>query len=486
MKVSNIEILNIIDIINLPLEKKLLFLQWLNEGGDAAYTALKYDWPFWARPNQLQPPELGVEEVFIWFLMAGRGYGKTRTLAQWVDDKVKNGDYRNISLVGAAADEVRTIMIEGESGLLACSSPDFYPTYNPSKKQITWPNGALANIYYGTEPEKSRGAQSDLIWADEIAKWQYPQETFDNLLMGLRLGSNPLCGVSSTPKPTKFIKELTNRTNPETGKRNTIVTRGNTFDNLQNLAKPFINTIITKYKGTRLGRQELNAEILDDNPNALWKRDWLDRDRISKKVDCHRLVVSIDPPGTEPDKEKPEKEVTEAGIIVVGEGKALPGMMPPPGVEWEPGIMHYYVFADLSLEGSPEKWAKEAVSGYNKFGCGEIVAETNFGGAMVKSTIKNVDSNIKVYELHASRGKYIRAEPVSLLYEQGRVHHIGNFSFLEDELCEWVPGMKSPNRLDALVWGIIFLSDKSIYSEAPSVRKHDREKFKSVVRNLPT
>ncbi len=435
---------------------------------DDDFLLLRYDWNFWARENQLPPNELGTLGFFIWFIMAGRGYGKTRTLSEWVIDCVQNQNYRHVSLVGAASDEVRMIMIEGESGILECSPPWFYPKYEPSKKRITWPNGAVANIFYGTEPEKSRGAQSDLIWADEIAKWRYPQETLDNLLMGLRLGTNPLCGVSSTPKPTKFIKDLVKR--PEC-----ITVKGNTYDNMSNLAKPFIQTIIQKYKGTRLGRQEINAEILDDNPNALWNRTVIDDNRVTDRIDCVRLVVGIDPPGTEPDKDKPEKEVTECGIVVVGEGKALPGMD-------FPKARHFYVFDDLSMRGSPEKWAREAIGGLNKYKGDSLVPEKNFGGAMVKSTLRNVDPNVPIHEVHASRGKYLRAEPISALYEQGRVHHIGTFPELEDELCEWEPGKKSPNRLDALVWGITYLMGSDIHAPGPNIQKHKRPEFRSQIK----
>ena len=456
---------NVEDFKTLPLNERSVLLNNLT---DNEFLLLKYDWSFWARNNQLPPKELGTLGFFIWFIMAGRGYGKTRTLSEWVIDSVHNKGYRHVSLVGAASDEVRTIMIEGESGILACSPPWFYPRYEPSKKRIVWPNGAVANIYYGTEPEKSRGAQSDLIWADEIAKWRYPQETLDNLLLGLRLGTNPLCGVSSTPKPTKFIKELIKR--PEC-----VTVRGNTYENMSNLAKPFIQTIISKYKGTRLGRQEIQAEILDDNPNALWNRIIIDDNRVTDRIDCFRLVVGVDPPGTEPDKERPEKEVTECGIVVVGEGKALPGMN-------FPKLKHYYVFDDLSMRGSPDKWAREAVSGLNKYKGDSIVPEKNFGGAMVKSTLRNVDKDVSIHEVHASRGKYLRAEPVSALYEQGRVHHIGTFPELEDELCEWEPGKKSPNRLDALVWGITFLMGKDASAPGPNIQKHKRPEFRSQIK----
>lgn len=450
-----------------PVRKNLL-----NNLSDEDFLQLKFDWNFWAREKQREPEDLGQDGKFIWFVQAGRGFGKTRTFVEWILDKIENCGYRHISLVGAASDEVRTIMIEGESGILACSSPWFYPEYRPSKKQIIWPNGAVANIYYGTEPEKSRGAQSDLIWADEIAKWRYPQETFDNLLLGLRLGKNPLCGVSSTPKPTKFIKELSNR-------KDCIVVRGNTYENINNLARPFIQTIIQKYKGTRLGRQEIEAEILDDNPNALWKRSWIDRDRVHEEIDCPIVVVGVDPPGTEPDKEEPEKEVTECGIVVVGRGRALPGM------EWQK-VNHFYVFDDKSLQASPTGWAKEAISAYNKFRADCLVPEKNFGGAMVKSTIVNVDNKVSIRLVHASRGKYVRAEPVSALYEQGKVHHVGTFPELEDELCEWEPGKKSPNRLDALVWAITYLAGDDLYAPAPNVQKQKRAIFQSQVMKLPT
>lgn len=444
----------------------------LNDFSDEDFLKLKFDWSFWAREKQREPEDLGEEGKFIWFIQAGRGFGKTRTAVEWVIDKIHNHGYKHISLVGAASDEVRTIMIEGESGILACSPPWFYPEYRPSKKQIVWPNGSVANIYYGTEPEKSRGAQSDLIWMDEIAKWRYPQETFDNLLLGLRLGKNPLCLASSTPKPTKFIKELSQR-------RDCIVVRGNTYENINNLARPFIQTIIQKYKGTRLGRQEIEAEILDDNPNALWKRHWLDRDRIHEQVDCPVLVVGVDPPGTEPGKEDLEKEATECGIIVVGRGKPLPDM------EWQK-VQHYYVFDDKSLQASPTGWAKEAIAAYNKYKADCLIPEKNFGGAMVKSTITNVDNKVSIHLVHASRGKYVRAEPVSALYEQGKVHHIGTFPELEDELCEWEPGKKSPNRLDALVWAISYLAGDDLYAPAPNVQKHKAKKFRSRTMELPT
>lgn len=427
---------------------------------DSEYVSLRYDWNFWARPDQIQPPELEAEDFFIWMVQAGRGWGKTRVLAEWVIDKVQNHGYRYVSLVGAAADEVRNVMIEGESGLIECSPPWFFPDYEPSKKRLTWPNGAIANIFYGSEPDKSRGAQSDLVWMDEIAKWKYPEDTFDNVLFGTRLGSNPLVGVSSTPRPTKFIKELVARDD-------IIVTRGSTYDNVLNLAKPFISQIIKKYKGTRLGLQEIWAKILDDNPNALWKRGWIDRDRVTSFPKCRKIVIGMDPQGSA------DVEGSETGIIVAGVAK----------VDRED---HYYIFDDLTISGRPNAWAKQAISGYYKYAANFLIPEKNNGGDMVKETIRNADKKVPVREVWASRGKYTRAEPISLLAEQGYIHHVGNFPYLEDELCEWEPGDESPNRLDAYVWAVAYLSGNVLSTSAPSARsQRKRAKTRSKVRRLP-
>lgn len=387
---------------------------------------LIYDWSFWARPEQIAPEELFTTDKFIWLYLAGRGAGKTRSAAEFVIDCIKNRGYRYLSLIGASAPEVRTIMIEGESGLLNISPPDFMPTYEPSKKQIRWPNGAMGNIFYGTEPELSRGAQSDIVWMDEICKWQYPGDTFDNIMFGLRLGNNPLCCVTTTPKPIKVIKELLKNDD-------CVVTRGSTYDNQNNLAKSFIDTIIKKYEGTRLGRQELLAEILVDNPGALWKRSWIDRDRVSEHPDLEKIVVAIDPKAsTDAD--------SESGIIIAGKCKD-----------------HYYILADKSLDGAPHEWAGAAVKGYEQYKADRIVAEVNNGGDMVESTIRNISPSVPFSKVWASRGKVTRAEPISALAEQGRIHHVGFFPELEDQLCEFEQGMKSPDRLDALVWAITHL-----------------------------
>ncbi|HAJ79607.1 MAG TPA: ATP-binding protein [Fibrobacteres bacterium] len=391
--------------------------------------ALFYSWRLYARPEQVEPEGLGKNGKFIWLAKCGRGFGKTRMFSEWVIEKARWGGYKNISLVGAAADEVRMIQIEGESGILACSPRNYYPNYQPSKKELIWPNGAKAQIFYGTEPEKARGAQSDLIWGDELCKWKYPQETLDNLLMGLRLGKNPLCGISTTPKPTKTIRELVKRAD-------IIVTGGSTLDNAINLAGPFMQTIIAKYKGTRLEKQEIFAQILEDNPNALWHRDWIDNSRVASISDLDRIVVAIDPAASHD-----EEGSNETGIIVAGKRK-------------ENKVDHYYILDDVTIIGTPEQWANRAISAYNKWGADKIVAEKNNGGDMVESTLHNSDKTVPVKLVWASRGKITRAEPISLLYEQGRCHHVGTFEALEDQMCEYVPGDDSPDRMDALVWAI--------------------------------
>lgn len=427
------------DFRKLSNDEQIDLLQQLSE---KEAQALFYDWSFWARNDQLAPEGLGKMGRFIWMVLAGRGWGKTRTAAEWFIENIQNHGYRHGSLVGAAADEVRDIMIEGESGILACSPPWFYPEYVPSKKLITWPNGARTNIYYGTEPEKSRGAQSDIVWMDEACKWQYPEDTFDNIIFGCRLGNNPLCMITTTPKPIKLIKDLSKD-------ERCIVTRGKTTDNVHNLAKPFVDSIIRKYQGTRLGRQELDGEILDDNPNALWKRGNIDAHRIrpEQMPDLRRIIIPIDPAVTD------NEGSDDTGIIPAGEGRA-------PAIEnvMNPDLTHYYVLDDATLKGSPLSWGSRAIDRYRYWRADKIIAEVNNGGDLVRENLRNIDRNIPYDDVHASRGKYVRAEPVSSLYEQGRVHHVGFFPSLEDELCEWQPGEKSPNRLDSLVWGISYMA----------------------------
>jgi len=361
-------------------------------------------------------------------LLSGRGGGKTRAGAELILKWAREG-YSPIALVGQTKADVRDTMVEvGDSAILNICPPWFRPEYEPSKRRLTFPNGVLAIIYSGDEPDQLRGPQEQKAWVDEISKFQYPQDTWDNLMFGLRIGDNPQAVVTTTPRPIKVIKDLV-------ADSKTAVTRGHTLENKDNLAPPFLAYILRKYEGTRLGRQELAGEILDDNPAALWKRDKIDELRVTNYPPLSRVVVAIDPQGAD------NEETADTGIIVAGIANVS-------------GILHGYILADLTLSGSPGRWASAAVAGYHSFKADRVVAEVNFGGDMVQATIKTVDPSVPFKAVHASRGKLIRAEPVSALYEQGRIHHVGFFPDLEDQMCEWVPGMKSPDRLDALVWAI--------------------------------
>ena len=419
---------------SLPPEEQESFLNSLPED---RLKFLQKDWLFWARDEQFPPSMWGRDGCFIWNIRSGRGWGKTRTGAETFIFLIRFGEYKHPNLVGATAEDVRDLMIEGESGILACAPPDFYPTYIPTQKKLIWPNGVISKIYYGTEPNKARGPQSDLLWTDEIAKWQYPEETFDNLLFGLRLGPNPLCMITSTPRPTKFLMELERRTDPK-GRKSCVVTRGNTKDNYANLSDVFISTIITKYEGTRLGRQELEGDFLDDNPDALWKRSTIDENRVKKIPDLlDYVVVGVDPAATS------KEGSDDTGIVVAARGRDG----------------HGYILGDYTCHETPLKWGEAVITAYNRHEANLVVGEVNNGGDMVENTIKGISPGIPFKAVHASRGKALRAEPVSSLYEQGKIHHFGTFRELEDQQCEWIPGAeKSPDRIDALVWAVTELN----------------------------
>ena len=375
----------------------------------------KYNWHEVARDKQRLP----TVPFFVWLILAGRGFGKTRTGAETVRQWVKN--YGMVNLVGATADDARDIMIEGESGILSVCPENERPVYMASKRRLEWPNGAVSLIFTADEPERLRGKQHMKIWADELAAWRY-EEAWAQAMMGLRLGDSPQAIVTTTPRPTKLVIELTK------DPRN-VVTVGTTYENKANLASGFFDYVIKKYEGTTLGRQELMAQILTDNPSALWKRSDIDKARVVKAPDLTRIIVGVDPSAT--------SGGDEAGIITGG----------AKGDD-------YYTLADDSVQGSPQVWATAAVTAYHKYKANLIVAEKNNGGEMVEAVIKQVDSSVHVKLVHASRGKATRAEPVAAISEQGRDHHVGSFPKLEDELCLWMPGDDSPNRLDAKVWMI--------------------------------
>jgi phage terminase large subunit-like protein len=388
--------------------------------------ALLFDWRAWARPEQLAP--LG--DWSFWLVLAGRGFGKTKTGAEWVRDK--KDTCGRLALVAPTAGDARDVMVEGVSGILACSPPWDRPHYEPSKRRLTWKNGAIATLYSAEDPEALRGPQFGAGWADELCAWQYAQDTWDMLQFGLRLGRNPQCVVTTTPKPIQVLKDLL--ANPAT-----VVTRGSTYDNRANLAEGFFRQIISRYEGTRLGRQELNAEILEDIPGALWMRKLIDDTRVRSYPDLARVVVAIDPPVTSGEK------ADECGIVVAG--RCADG--------------HGYVLADNSAQGDkPAEWARRVVMAYQMFNADCIVAEVNQGGEMVEEIMRQVDPSIPFRAVHATRGKYVRAEPISMIYAQHRIHHVGSFPKLEDQMCAMTPDFDakkagySPDRLDALVWAL--------------------------------
>lgn len=411
---------------------------------------LIYSWRVWARPEQIAPDG----DWDVWLINAGRGFGKTRSGAEWVHEQIDDGVMR-IALVGRTAADCRDVMVEGESGLLATAHPLYMPRYESSKARVIWPNGAIAKMFSAEEPEALRGPQHEKAWCDETGAWRYAQETWDQLQMVLRLGKHPQAVVTTTPRPTPVIKSLLADKFVQ-GNGGTIVTGGSTYANKSNLAKSFIRKLLKKYEGTRLGRQELHAELLDDNPGALWKRPVIDDLRVSKIPDLVRIVVAVDPAVTA------ELTSDETGIVVAGLGSDG----------------HGYVLDDKSILDSPAVWAKEVVAAYRKWKADRIVAEVNNGGDLVETNIRTVDRDVAYRAVHASRGKAIRAEPISALYEQGRVHHVGSFPKLEDELCDWDPtsSKRSPNRLDALVWGLTELmleggNDDGVLLVGPSRRR---------------
>lgn len=408
------------DLARLPEPKWREILASLTDDEAAA---LAYDWPSWARPNQLPPPG----DWRFWLYLAGRGAGKTRSGAEWVRAQVQEGRAKNLALVAPTANAVRTVMIEGDSGIMKTAPPWFAPSYEPSKLKLTWPNGAVAHTYSAEEPERLRGANFDSAWADELAAWEKPDATWEQLTLATRIG-DPRIVITTTPKPIRLVRELLK--NPHT-----VVTRGSSYENRANLAAEFFSQIITRYEGTRLGRQELNAEILDDTPGALWTRAMFERDgfRAWDIPPMTRMVVAIDPAVTA------TEESDETGLVLCGRDREGQG----------------YVMEDASLRAMPDGWARRAVEIYQRMRADAIIAEANNGGEMVAHTIKTVCPTAVVKLVHASRGKRTRAEPISAMYEQGRIRHVGIFEALEEQMVSWTPDSdESPDRMDALVWGL--------------------------------
>lgn len=415
---------------------------WL-ELSPAARRSLAYAWvQEHARPNQLAPgsdprAEQSRAKWRNWIVDAGRGFGKTRTGAEWIRRKVEIRQSRRIALIGATAADARDVMVEGPAGILAISPPGSVPHYEPSKRRLTWPNGAIASIFTADEPNRLRGPQFDTAWCDELAAWRYVRESWDMLQMGLRLGS-PQCVITTTPRPLQLLRELLK--DPET-----VVSRGSTYDNAANLSANYLDYVKRRYEGTRLGRQELMAEMLDDAPGALWKRDNIDALRRERPYEFIRVVIAIDPAVSH------GEESDETGIIAAGIARCK-----CKGDE----EIHGFVFDDGSGRHSPNEWGQIAVRMFNVNKADRIVAEENNGGNLVEANVRTVSKQVSYQGVRASRGKQTRAEPIAALYEQGKIHHVGSFAQLEDQLCGWVPGEKnqsSPDRLDACVWALTAL-----------------------------
>ena len=393
-------------------------------------------WSALARPEQIAPPG----DWLTWMILAGRGWGKTRTGAEWVQANVPR--YGRWILAGRTSGDLRDIMIEGESGILRIARPPLRPSYEPSKRRVTWPNGAVAVLRSADEPEGFRGLQGEAAWVDELAAWEHP-EAWSQLQLGIRLGEFPRQVVTTTPRPTPLIKGLL-------ADAGTIATRGSTYDNQDNLAPKFFRDIVSRYEGTRLGRQELHAEILDDLPGALWTRSMfsyadapLRHTGSEVAPEYRRVVVAIDPAATY----GPESD--ETGIIGAGQGIDGRG----------------YVLDDQSGRFSPADWARRAIALHNDLKADAIVAETNNGGDMVESMLRSAGFDGHYIKVTASRGKRVRAEPIAGLYEQGRISHRRMFAELEDQLCTFTPeSVVSPDRLDALVWAFTELMLEPSYS----------------------
>ena len=379
-----------------------------------------------ARRNQVRPPG----DWRYWLVQAGRGFGKTRTGAEAIREYVDEGA-QIVHLVGSTAGDVRDVMVQGESGLLNCFPPGRRPLYEPSKRLVTFSTGAIAHLFSADEPERLRGPQCDHFWADELAAWRFGQEAWDNLMFGFRLGDDPRGVITTTPKPIKLLLDII-------ADPHTVVTRASSYENRANLAPAFFDAIIRKYEGTRIGRQELEAELLEDVPGALWARPLIEASRIGigqLRVDTFvRVVVAIDPAVTAGD------DSDETGIIVAALTRTG----------------HVFILDDLTCKESPLTWAKIAVNAYVSRRADRIIGEVNNGGDLVEANIRAVAPNVPYRGVRASRGKAVRAEPIAALYEQARVHHVGTFPQLEDQMCSFVPGsdQKSPDRMDALVWAV--------------------------------
>lgn len=399
-------------------------------------------WAFLARKNQLAPLEWNSEKPY-WVIVSGRGYGKTRTGAETTLDHIEElGGQARVALIASISSDARDVMIEGESGLLACAQRrGIECTYEPSKRRVSFKNGAVATSFTAEEPNRLRGPQHTFAWCDELSSWKYDQETWDMMMFGLRLGPCPKVVITTTPKPRQLMRYLLKSDK-------SVITKGSTYENKANLAPQFLKAIEERYDGTRLGRQEIYGELLEDNPDALWQPSMIEAARLpdeglspedlAYKYDFVRIVVAVDPAVTSGDK------ADETGIMVAA--KCREG--------------NYYILSDGTCRLSPEQWGRVVVNLYHKWSADRVIGEANQGGDLIESLLRNIDLSIPYRSVRATKGKRTRAEPISALYEQGKVRHIGCFDQLEDQMCMFTSDNfdGSPDRVDALVWALTELS----------------------------
>lgn len=410
-------------IAKLPDEKKKKILGQLK---DSEAAEIQSDWFFTARREQLEPPDEG---WYVWLLMSGRGFGKTAAGANWLIEQHRSQDARSSAIIASTANDLRNYCLYGPSGVMQWAPEHFYPKHIESKNLLEWPNGTVTTLLTSEKPNRIRGGNFDRAWCDEIAHWNAIEKCWDNLQFALRLGKKVKACVTTTPRPIPRVKKFL-----ESEGDSVYVTRGATYDNVNNLSDVYINTVIKPYEGTSIGRQELYGEVLLEVEGSLWTRDMIESHRVPMEPELRRTVVSVDPAITN----KEHSDYT--GIVVAGidDNKKA------------------FVLGDHSLKTTPWKWAEKVCMLYYIHEADYVVAESNQGGEMVRHTIKNFDDNVPVKLVHASKGKVARAEPISARYEQGKVWHVGTFPELEDEMALFVPGemKESPNRVDALVWAL--------------------------------